>query len=164
MRTIFCGVRGEQRQEKDAPSYFNPQECTQLVDTLHGMLSEPAFGLGAGDIGVMATYRRQVQKIRKLLRSKGLGAVRVGTVDDYQGQEERIIFISTVLTHKGTVHGSDDHVDPNLAFLTSAQRFNVATSRAKVGERGPPWRVSCTPPHCAGGALSGGDGGTACRF
>jgi superfamily I DNA and/or RNA helicase len=156
--------RGEQRQEKDAPSYFNPQECTQLVDTLHGMLSEPAFGLGAGDIGVMATYRRQVQKIRKLLRSKGLGAVRVGTVDDYQGQEERIIFISTVLTHKGTVHGSDDHVDPNLAFLTSAQRFNVATSRAKVGERGPPWRVSCTPPHCAGGALSGGDGGTACRF
>ena len=38
----------------------------------------------------------QVQKIRLLLRARGLGAVRVGTVDDYQGQEERIIFISTV--------------------------------------------------------------------
>jgi putative helicase MOV10L1 len=37
----------------------------------------------------------QVQKIRLLLRERGLGAVRVGTVDDYQGQEERIIFIST---------------------------------------------------------------------
>lgn len=40
----------------------------------------------------------QVQKVRLLLRERGLGAVRVGTVDDYQGQEERIIFISTVCT------------------------------------------------------------------
>ncbi len=37
-----------------------------------------------GDIGVMATYRKQVQKVRLLLRERGLGAVRVGTVDDYQ--------------------------------------------------------------------------------
>ncbi len=37
-----------------------------------------------------------MQKIRLALRERGLGAVRVGTVDDYQGQEERIIFISTV--------------------------------------------------------------------
>ena len=40
--------------------------------------------------------RAQVQKVRLLLRERGLGAVRVGTVDDYQGQEERIILISTV--------------------------------------------------------------------
>ena len=52
------------------------------------------------DIGVMAPYRLQVRKLRKLLRSRGLGGIRVGTVDDYQGQEERIIFISTVVTSK----------------------------------------------------------------
>ena len=28
----------------------------------------------------------QVQKIRLLFRERGLGAIRVGTVDDYQGQ------------------------------------------------------------------------------
>ncbi len=39
--------------------------------------------------------RAQVQRIRLLLRERGLGAVRVGTVDDYQGQEERVIVIST---------------------------------------------------------------------
>ena len=42
----------------------------------------------------------QAQKIRQLLRDRGLGSVRVGTVDDYQGQEERIIFISTVSFHQ----------------------------------------------------------------
>ena len=145
MRTIFCGVRGEQRQEKDAPSYFNPQECTQLVDTVHGMLLEPAFGLGAGDIGVMATYRRQVQKIRKLLRSKGLGAVRVGTVDDYQGQEEKVMFISTVVSRAPSKHlaaaakaaaagsaGEASVASLRLGFLACPRRFNVAISRAKA--------------------------------
>jgi hypothetical protein len=38
----------------------------------------------ATDVGVLATYRKQVQKVRLLLRERGLGAVRVGTVDDYQ--------------------------------------------------------------------------------
>lgn len=32
------------------------------------------------DVGVIATYRRQAIKIRSLLRERGLGAVRVGTV------------------------------------------------------------------------------------
>eukprot|EP00955_Chlamydomonas_euryale_P060109 357613-Chlamydomonas_euryale.AAC.3 len=36
--------------------------------------------------------------MRQLLRSRGLGVVRVGTVDDYQGQEARVVFISTVLS------------------------------------------------------------------
>lgn len=42
--------------------------------------------------------RLQVKKLRLLLRERGLGAVRVGTVDDFQGQEARIVFISTVLS------------------------------------------------------------------
>ena len=46
----------------------------------------------------------QAQKIRQLLRERGLGQVRVGTVDDYQGQEERIIFISTVRPCPHAVH------------------------------------------------------------
>jgi hypothetical protein len=43
-----------------------------------------------GDIGVMATYRKQVQKVRLLLRERGLGALRVGTVDDYQASAPRL--------------------------------------------------------------------------
>lgn len=39
-----------------------------------------------------------MQKIRQLLRERKLAAVNVGTVDDFQGQEARIVFISAVLT------------------------------------------------------------------
>ena len=40
----------------------------------------------------------QVVKLRQLLRARSLGQVRVGTVDDFQGQEARLVFISTTLS------------------------------------------------------------------
>ena len=74
----------------------------------------------------------QVQKIRLLLRSKGLGSVRVGTVDDLQGQEERIIFISTVLSRPETLPASTGGADLHLGFWKNPRRFNVAVTRAKA--------------------------------
>ena len=70
---------------------------------------------------MVTLFRKQVLKIRQLLRKIGLGAVRVGTVDDYQGQEEKVVIISTVLSH------SHPHAP---ALFSSAKRFNVAITRA----------------------------------
>ena len=36
----------------------------------------------------------QVLKLREMLRERGLGAVNVGTVDDYQGQEKCVTALS----------------------------------------------------------------------
>ena len=72
-------------------------------------------------MAVVTLFRKQVLKIRQLLRKIGLGAVRVGTVDDYQGQEEKVVIISTVLSH------SHPHAP---ALFSSAKRFNVAITRA----------------------------------
>ena len=48
------------------------------------------------DFGVICPYRKQVLFVRKALRQHHLGAVRVGTVDDYQGQQAKVVIISTV--------------------------------------------------------------------
>lgn len=52
-------------REGEAPSYFNPIEATTLVELLQGLLEQhqtqsgrPAVGVE--DIGVIATYRKQV--------------------------------------------------------------------------------------------------------
>jgi hypothetical protein len=50
------------------------------------------------DVGIIAPYRKQVLLLRKLLRYVNLGRVRVGTVDDYQGLEERAVFVSTTVS------------------------------------------------------------------
>lgn len=89
----------------------------------------------------------QVKKLRLLLRDRNLGAVRVGTVDDFQGQEARIIFISTVLSGPAdsplmagrskpggvpTPAPYEVAPDPAVGFFRNPNRFNVAITRAQA--------------------------------
>jgi hypothetical protein len=103
---------------------------------------DPGVRLRVQDVGVIAPYRAQVLRLRQLLRGRGLGAVRVGTVDDYQGQEERVMFISTVVSRPprgratGTSPESPAVAAVHLGFLACPRRFNVAISRAKAGRMG----------------------------
>lgn len=51
-------------REGEAPSYFNPVEATAVVELIEGLLQQQAkVGTAAiteDDIGVIATYRKQV--------------------------------------------------------------------------------------------------------
>jgi hypothetical protein len=127
---FFYGLVGQQLNEIDSPSFFNPTEAAMLV-TLVQKLLRSGLGISTNDVGVITIYRKQVLKLRRLLRDNGLGAVRVGSVDDYQGQEERVVLISTVLSHREAaerVAGGGPTAD---SLISSAQRFNVAITRAK---------------------------------
>jgi putative helicase MOV10L1 len=128
---MFYGVHGQQMREGDIPSYHNPLEAAAIADLVQGLLNSKHAGVKLTDIGIMATYRRQVQSIRFLLRQRGLGQVRVGTVDDYQGQEERIVFISLV-NSSGQQSSSQSNDAQYLGLWNNPKRFNVAITRAKA--------------------------------
>lgn len=84
---LFYGVRGEQVRDADAPSYCNPLEASTVAELVEGLL-ESGAGVTKGDIGVMATYRKQVQLIRTMLRHKGLAAVRVSQRCPFRTQHQ----------------------------------------------------------------------------
>lgn len=128
---MYYGVNGQQMREGDIPSYYNPLEAAAIADLVQGLLNSKQARVGLTDIGIMATYRRQVQSIRLLLRQRGLGKVRVGTVDDYQGQEERIVFISLVNSSRqqSSPYSNDAQY---LGLWNNPKRFNVAITRAKA--------------------------------
>ena len=80
--------------------------------------------LTQGDLIVVTPYNAQGEVIREHLDAAGFGAVRVGTVDRFQGQEAVISIVSLAAS-------SAAEVPRGLDFLLSRNRLNVSVSRAK---------------------------------
>jgi len=130
---LFIGVRGTQQMDLGnenqhclsrpdaAHSYYNPEEALAVLNFVSRLLQKTGddqeVSVSPDDIGVVCSFRRQVQKIRGLLRNNGFDAIRVGTVEDYQGQEERILVISTTLSDPGHA-ASVQELDPCTSSST----------------------------------------------
>jgi uncharacterized protein len=112
-------------------STSSPEEAAAVVRivrrSLQGELSEPGEStraLAPEDLIVVAAYNAQVECLSEALEEAGFGAVRVGTVDRFQGQEAAIAIVSLAAS-------SGDEVPRGLDFLLMRNRLNVAISRAQ---------------------------------
>jgi predicted RecB family nuclease len=73
-----------------------------------------------GDILVVSPYNVQVNHLKSILPA----GARVGTVDKFQGQEAPVVLVSMATS-------SAEDMPRNIEFLFSANRLNVALSRAQ---------------------------------
>ncbi|XP_030585585.1 putative helicase mov-10-B.1 [Archocentrus centrarchus] len=136
---IFHGVMGKDEREANSPSFFNVSEIEVLIDYLNKLIETQGKKglpkLSAKDVGIIAPYRKQVEKIQKALRSipalsrwSDLKELKVGSVEEFQGQERKIIMVSTVRSSINYVKMDKDF---NIGFLSNEKRFNVALTRAR---------------------------------
>uniref|UniRef100_G1QHX7 RNA helicase Mov10l1 n=2 Tax=Nomascus leucogenys TaxID=61853 RepID=G1QHX7_NOMLE len=125
---IFHGVRGSEVREGKSPSWFNPTEAVQVLRYCCLLAQSISSQVSASDIGVITPYRKQVEKIRILLRNVDLMDIKVGSVEEFQGQEYLVIIISTVRSNEDRFE--DDRYF--LGFLSNSKRFNVAITRPKA--------------------------------
>ena len=73
------------------------------------------------DIGILSGCTRQVHRMKRVARERGLCSIRVKTVDGSQADDALFVILSTV-----RAEGND------LGFMQYAARTNVATSRQKI--------------------------------
>ncbi|XP_009997745.1 PREDICTED: putative helicase Mov10l1 [Chaetura pelagica] len=125
---IFHGIRGSELREGHSPSWFNPTEAVQIMQYCCHLAKSEYTAVSVADIGVITPYRKQVEKTRLLLRSVDLADIKVGTVEEFQGQEYKVIILSTVRSHEGAFGDEKSY----LGFLSNPKRFNVAITRAKA--------------------------------
>ncbi|NWQ59485.1 SDE3 helicase, partial [Neopipo cinnamomea] len=138
---IFHGVCGEDQREEKSPSFFNTSEIEVLVDYLKKLLqSQGKKGcptVSPKEIGIISPYRKQVEKIRKaityldpvLKKLADISQLKVGSVEQFQGQERRVILISTVRSFSSYLQFDETF---RLGFLKNPKRLNVALTRAKA--------------------------------
>ncbi|XP_030634044.1 putative helicase mov-10-B.1 [Chanos chanos] len=133
---IFHGAMGKDEREANSPSFFNVTEVEILVSYLNKLKETQGKKglpkLSPSDIGIIAPYRKQVEKIQTALRSvRELSQwkdIKVGSVEEFQGQEKMVIMVSTVRSSLSYVKMDQDF---NMGFVTDEKRFNVAMTRAK---------------------------------
>uniref|UniRef100_A0A8C5SX99 RNA helicase Mov10l1 n=1 Tax=Laticauda laticaudata TaxID=8630 RepID=A0A8C5SX99_LATLA len=124
---IFHGMRGMEMREGCNPSWFNPTEAVQVMRYCCLLVKGINSSVLEKDIGVVAPYRKQVEKITILLRNVDLSDIKVGSVEEFQGQEFSVIIISVRSNETLLI---DER--PFLGFLANSKRFNVAITRSKA--------------------------------
>ncbi|EIW74341.1 P-loop containing nucleoside triphosphate hydrolase protein [Coniophora puteana RWD-64-598 SS2] len=118
---IFHAIVGEEKHEVGSPSYYNESEALvvkRYVDELRDGYTAGGqlIKLDSEDIGIITPYLDQQHVMKDLCGRKGL---KIGTVESFQGQERRVIIVSTVRSR-------------NLGFVSEPQRINVALTRARA--------------------------------
>uniref|UniRef100_A0AAY4B5Y5 RNA helicase n=1 Tax=Denticeps clupeoides TaxID=299321 RepID=A0AAY4B5Y5_9TELE len=138
---IFHGVTGKDEREGNSPSFFNRYEIEIVVDYLKKLLqSQGKKGtsrISPKEIGIIAPYRKQVEKIRQAIRQSdkelrnfmNIKELKVGSVEEFQGQERRVIIVSAVRSNGEFIKLDEEF---NIGFLKNEKRFNVAMTRAKA--------------------------------
>ncbi|XP_062277505.1 RNA helicase Mov10l1 [Scomber scombrus] len=126
---LFHGVRGTEMREGKNPSWFNPVEAVQVMLYCCQLAKKLYNPVDVSDIGIIAPYKKQSEKIRVLLGKVGLSDIKVGSVEEFQGQEFLVIIISTVRSNE--LVQSDD-LQSVIGFLANPKRFNVAVTRPKA--------------------------------
>lgn len=127
---IFHGVKGKDEREGNSPSFFNAQEVSQVMDYVKKLINTRHNKVLPKDIGIITPYRQQVTKIRmQLHKIKNGNDIKVGSPEEFQGDERRVIIISTVRSNADKLAYDLRH---QLGFLQNCKRFNVSVTRAKA--------------------------------
>lgn len=139
--TDALGEQSFERREAAGTSFTNPSEADVIIDILKGWEGCEPFCQWLGSqtkyaqpIGIICTYAAQRDLIRRKLQTASLaealrGAIKIDTVDSYQGKENPIVLLSLVRNNADGPQQSGSATIKN-GFLSRPNRINVAISRA----------------------------------
>ncbi|XP_030386246.1 probable RNA helicase armi [Scaptodrosophila lebanonensis] len=123
--TIFYGVLGENKQEPDSPSWFNYAEANEVFITAIALYR---FNVHPDQIGILTPYIKQVKTLRNMFIASDVKMPKIGSVEEFQGQERDVMLISTVRSTESILR-QDRRLC--LGFVRCNKRMNVAISRAR---------------------------------
>ncbi|KAJ7669415.1 RNA helicase [Mycena polygramma] len=127
---IFHGILGKDDREGSSPSFFNIGEATVVKKYVASLIGDRKLRIRPEEIGIITPYHAQRCKIMELLyRDPKLRGITVGSVEEFQGQERRVIIMSTVRSNTNYV---ESDIRRTLGFVANPQRFNVAITRAQA--------------------------------
>ncbi|XP_054285406.1 NFX1-type zinc finger-containing protein 1-like [Macrosteles quadrilineatus] len=118
----FINHKNPEEHLLDTQSHLNKYEAKFVLELAHYLVLQ---GYSAEEVTILATYSGQMKKIKKMRDqvSSEMRDLRITTVDDFQGEENKIVILSLVRSNE----------EGNIGFLKTENRVCVALSRARDG-------------------------------
>lgn len=124
---FFVNVNGKNLRTPDSSSWFNDEEASRAFFFACRLKNH---GISMKNVGIITPYSLQVKRLRGIIdESMPDSGLKVGSVEEFQGQERDIILVSTVRTNQKYLTSDQQF---GLGFLQCAKRMNVAVSRARA--------------------------------
>ncbi|XP_034248596.1 NFX1-type zinc finger-containing protein 1-like [Thrips palmi] len=118
---FFFSHRWQEKKNLLTGSYSNPEEAKMAVQLVRYLLREE---YNSDDICILAAYREQVNELESNCNMyPELTGIRCLTVDNFQGEESKIVILSLVRNNS----------ENQIGFLKIENRVCVALSRARDG-------------------------------
>ena len=127
---FFIDHQNSESQSKFSTSYANNFEGEMIAEIYRYLILQ---GYSYSDITILSAYNEQVKLIRhkvtetsqnlRVAKERFVDKVHITTVDNFQGEENRIILLSLVRSNK----------ECKLGHLEDPQRICVSLSRAREG-------------------------------
>lgn len=116
---IFQSVKGDCLQPIGESSYFNMAEVQMVISWVSKLIKSSWDGktVCLDDIGIVSPYKKQCNVIRDELTKLGYGKITIGSAEVFQGQQRRIMFISTVRSGDDLGFVSDDQVNTEQILI-----------------------------------------------
>ncbi|XP_072941248.1 probable RNA helicase armi [Epargyreus clarus] len=123
---FIYGINGCNTRAEDSPSWLNPHEASMVALVTCKLYKKD---ITADEIGIITPYIAQIRYLRLLFDSMGLEQPKIGTVEEFQGQERPIILVTTVRSTNSYIQEDIKH---SLGFVKNPRRLNVIITRAQV--------------------------------
>lgn len=94
-------------------------EVNTVIEFVDELLTPNKYSITPSDIGVVSPYKLQCKIIRMHIEKKGYKHITVGSAETFQGQERKVIIISSV--------GSDRKLGEFIKNPQVRYRFSLIT-------------------------------------
>lgn len=81
--TFFYGIMGENMQETDSPSWYNPAEAREVFLITIQLYRR---NIHPDQIGILTPYAKQVKMLRNMFIGADVAMPKIGSVEEFQGQ------------------------------------------------------------------------------
>lgn len=121
---IFHAVNGATRSTANCFSLFNEMEIDTVMFYVKEIVENGINGneIALSEVGIVSPYRLQCQFLKKRLRFAGWKEIEVGSAEQFQGKEKKVIILSTVRSNTMTCGFLSN---PKVRFFCKYKNFRT---------------------------------------